>query len=202
MNSRWINTDMKIRHPSLARWIIAVLFGCLPCIAIAETAETAETAYVTDHPSVGVYKGKSQAGTPLEVLPSGTALEVLFREGELVRVRTADGVVGWLKGDDLMREKPARLQLLDLEAANRKIQAELEEAEDKLRALIAERAADAAEDREAIEDHEASGWIESLLPSLTYAQWILLGLGFLLAFFLGGSIAHRVISRRYHLVVR
>jgi hypothetical protein len=49
-------------------------------------------------------------------LPTGTTLQVLRREEVFVKVKTEDGVEGWVDATYVMDEKPAQLALLELEA--------------------------------------------------------------------------------------
>ncbi|MBT8421306.1 MAG: TIGR04211 family SH3 domain-containing protein [Gammaproteobacteria bacterium] len=174
-----------IRCNIIRHLIVAGLLGCLPGVVIAETA------YVIDRVLVGVYKGKKQTGTTLEVLPTGASVEVLSRDADLARVRTADGVTGWVDANYLIPEKPAHLLLLELEATHEETTIQLRETERKLQALTAE---------------GLSGQMQATsgtgFESLTYKQWAWLMLLFFLVFSLGGYLVRWVIHRRYYLVAR
>lgn len=86
---------------------VGVLFG---------SACFAETVYVIDHLAVGVHEDKSLNGAIVKILPTGTPLDVLSRESDFVRIRTEDGLEGWVDANYVMPEKPAQLALLELEA--------------------------------------------------------------------------------------
>lgn len=88
-------------------WCFA-LFAAFPALA--------ETVYVIDHLAVGVHEEKVLSSAIVKVLPTGTALEVLERNEELVRVRTDEGVEGWVDKHYVMQDKPSQLALLEMEA--------------------------------------------------------------------------------------
>ena len=92
-------------------------------------AAMADTAWVSDRLKAGLHAEPTASSTVLTLLPAGTEVEVLERDGSVVYVVTADGVEGWLDAQYLSDERPAVLLLADagmeLEAANGRI-AELE----------------------------------------------------------------------------
>ena len=77
---------------------------------------TADTAYVTDSLRLGLHHADDTSGKPFENLVSGTPLEVLERNTNYARVRTADGQEGWVKSLYLVEQKPAQLRVAELEA--------------------------------------------------------------------------------------
>lgn len=165
----------------IKQWIIAGLLGCLPAMA------SAETAYVIDRLLVGVYKDRAQTGTALEILPTGASLEVLARKKDLVRVRTAAGIEGWLDGNYLMPEKPAQLLLLELEAAHEETKARLREAEARL---------------EGASPEGETGDLGGSSGFLFYLWWALVVLGLATAFTAGVYLARWVLSFHYYLIRR
>nr|VFJ77650.1 MAG: SH3 domain protein [Candidatus Kentron sp. FW] len=175
------------------RWIIIGLLACLPGMACAETA------YVIDRLLAGIHKDKAQDSTVLEVLPTGSALEVISREEDFTRVRSANGIVGWIDTNYLMSEKPAQLLLMELEAIQEQTETELKEAKAQLGKLT-EKASD--NDFDFISEIEARIGFEIPLPSTAHRKWVLLILGFVLSFALGGYLTDRTICRRYYLVER
>nr|VFJ59036.1 MAG: SH3 domain protein [Candidatus Kentron sp. FW] len=175
------------------RWIIIGLLACLPGIACAETA------YVIDRLLAGIHEDKTQDSTVLEVLPTGSALEVISREEDFTRVRTTNGIVGWIDTNYLMSEKPAQLLLMELEAVQEQTETELKEAKAQLGKLT-EKASD--NDFDFISEIEARIGFEIPLPSTAHQKWVLLILGFVLSFALGGYLTDRTICRRYYLVER
>jgi SH3 domain protein len=90
-------------------------------LAFAATAADAQTRYVSDRLEVTLRTGTSTQHSIVRMLPSGTRLEVLETEpaSGYARVRTADGVEGWVLSRYLMDQPAAREQLA---AANRRVE--------------------------------------------------------------------------------
>ena len=103
--------------------IVIFLFALLPIQL------QAETVYITDSLLVGLHEEKSIDSAILKVLPTGTALEVIKRNGESVNVRDKDGVVGWISNNYLISNNPDENVAMDSSAAQvriRDLEAELQ----------------------------------------------------------------------------
>lgn len=103
--------------------IVFFLFALLPIQL------QAETVYITDSLLVGLHEEKSIDSAILKVLPTGTALEVIKRNGESVNVRDKDGVVGWISNNYLISNNPDENVAMDSSAAQvriRDLEAELQ----------------------------------------------------------------------------
>lgn len=87
----------------------------------------AETVFVIDQVEVGLYQEKTADSPILKLLPTGTALDVLQRDGERVQVRDPEGTRGWIDNRYLMPTKPTRQLLNESEAARLELQRELEQ---------------------------------------------------------------------------
>lgn len=94
-------------------------------------------AHITDKLVVGLYAEADTAGDPRQLLSSGTPLEVVQRKGELVEVRLADDISGWVEARYVTEDKPAKVMLLEAQTRLRKLNKELQ-------ALKANGAVDAA----------------------------------------------------------
>nr|VFK51001.1 MAG: hypothetical protein BECKTC1821D_GA0114238_11281 [Candidatus Kentron sp. TC]VFK62549.1 MAG: hypothetical protein BECKTC1821F_GA0114240_10762 [Candidatus Kentron sp. TC] len=185
------------------QWLIAGLLACLPWLA------GAETFYVTDRVLIGVHKDKEQDRPPLEILPTGAALEVIFRDKDLAKVRTASDIVGWVDSNYLMMEKPAQLLLMELEAEHEQTKLRLQEVEARLRELGEETTVEKIpSEKTKISKNdivsEFNVWLGLEFPLISTVPWKWgpLMLGFLLVFFLGGFSLNRAVCRRYYLVER
>lgn len=86
--------------------LLLLLFISLPV-----WAQSADKVWVIDKLLVGVHEQKSLDSAIIKVLPTGTPLEVLEREGELARVRDPENVTGWVDAAYLMTEQPAATRL-------------------------------------------------------------------------------------------
>lgn len=85
----------------------------------------AETLFVTDTLSIGLHL-EADIDSPITgLVPGGTALTVLARNGELAEVRAANGPSGWIDSRYLVTEKPARARARELEIETQRLRAEL-----------------------------------------------------------------------------
>ena len=109
--------------------------------------QAAETRYVTDHLIITLRSGQGKQYQVLKTLPSGTPLEILeTTEDGYSRVRTPDGIEGWVLSRYLSEEPIARdrlakaqKQLERLQADNRKLRSQVTELRKKAAELEAER---------------------------------------------------------------
>ncbi len=92
---------------------------------VAGTA-LADTVYVNDLLRVGVRSEAASNESPLTVVTTGTALDVLERQGDYVKVRTPDGTEGWVNNVYVTGEQPARLRIKALRSEYTKLQQELD----------------------------------------------------------------------------
>ena len=86
-------------------------------------AAVAEPVYVIDKLLVGVHEDKDLDSAIIKVLPTGTKLEVLARDGELAQVVDPDQVKGWVDAAYLTDELPAELRLTALVAEKAALEA-------------------------------------------------------------------------------
>jgi SH3 domain protein len=103
----------------------AAFFALLAWLGTGQ-AFGADTVYVSDRLLLGVHEAKTPKSAILELVPTGTALEVLTREDKLLRVKTPNGTSGWVDEHYVVADKPAPLQLAELEAKHRKALEEIE----------------------------------------------------------------------------
>lgn len=102
---------------SSKRVLLAVCLFCLLGSAFA--------AHITDKLVVGMYAQPKAEGTPLQLLSSGTPLEVIRRQGGFAEVRLADQTTGWVEAGYVTEDKPARAMLLETQARLRQMGMEL-----------------------------------------------------------------------------
>jgi DNA repair exonuclease SbcCD ATPase subunit len=77
---------------------------------------------------VGLHTDKALDSAILKVIPTGTELKILNRDGALVLVEDPDGDTGWIDNNYLMNERPARQLLQDAQEKNDRLEVELENA--------------------------------------------------------------------------
>lgn len=98
---------------------LLLLACCWPLLAGAETVWVNDIIYLGIRPS-------REEGKPVAVVKSGTVLEVLEREKRNLRVRTPEGVEGWVSVTYVSEEMPARQQLAALEERYAKLSEEMD----------------------------------------------------------------------------
>jgi SH3 domain protein len=92
---------------------------------LSAPAAFAETLYVTDQVTVGLRADVTPSAAVLGTISTGAAVEVLERNGALVRVRDANGVEGWAEATALAPQPPAAQQLRSLRAELDRTRAQL-----------------------------------------------------------------------------
>ena len=93
-----------------------------------------EAAHITDKLLAGMYASPNSAEQPIQLLPSGTPLELLGEKEGFVKIQLVDGKVGWVEKRFLSEEKPANVRLLALQSKHRNLQNKLDVAIKKLAA--------------------------------------------------------------------
>jgi len=114
------------------RWSrIAATFGLI----LLSLSVLAETAYVIDRVAVGIHADRTPDSAIIKVYPTGTELEVIKQEDDIAQVKAADGTTGWIEIGYLMPDPPASELLAELKEKNRKLESELDSANESLAAL-------------------------------------------------------------------
>ena len=91
-----------------------------------------EAAHITDKLLAGMYAKPSTVEQPVQLLPSGTPVELMGEQDGFVKVQLVDGKTGWVEKRFLSEEKPAKVRLLSLQSKYRQLQEKLDRAEEKL----------------------------------------------------------------------
>ena len=87
----------------------------------------ASDLYVSDNLRVGVRDSAEESANTLTVITSGSQVELLDRSGSYIKVRTGNGVEGWVKSAYFSKNKPSRLLLAETQAQLRKMEKDLNE---------------------------------------------------------------------------
>jgi len=103
-----------------------ILFVLLFCPAVASSA------HITDRLLAGLYLSANNQQQPIQLLPSGTPVELLANKGGFVEVQLVDGKTGWVEKRFLSEDTPAKVRLLALQGKYRQLQAQLDLAEERL----------------------------------------------------------------------
>lgn len=78
---------------------------------LAFTSAASAALYVTDNITVGIFSTPDLQGEPESRLSSGTAVDVIEKRGNLLKVKTEHGEQGWLRSSFLTKREPAALHL-------------------------------------------------------------------------------------------
>jgi SH3 domain protein len=119
------------------------LYGLCLATLIAVTAADAETRYVTDQYDFNLRAGESTRYKILRQLPSGAPLDILSinEESGYARVRTEDGLTGYMLLTYLQDEPAARSELKEMQARLAELQQEPDKLAARLSALQSEHGA-------------------------------------------------------------
>ena len=86
----------------------------------------ADTRYVSDRLIISVRDGQDQNAAVLGYIETAAPVEILEEKGDFLRIRTEDGIEGWVQTQYIVSEKPKALIIDDLkneiEALNKEIQ--------------------------------------------------------------------------------
>lgn len=103
---------------------IALLIVLLPGLTLAETVWVNDILYLGVRP-------ERESGKPVAVVKSGTVLDVLEREKRYLKVRTPNGVEGWVSTTYISETMPARQQLAEMEERQSQLNSEIERLENE-----------------------------------------------------------------------
>ena len=135
---------MRRNHDVARRVHRAAAGTLLVAVAMAAGAQP-QTVYVDDRVEIGLHEGPALDSTIVTLLPSGTLLEALERDGNLVRVQTRDGEKGWVDARFLTEKEPGRARLQAMENELAGAQGELAESQARVVALEQQLAEGAAQ---------------------------------------------------------
>jgi len=101
-----------------------ILLCLMPLLSLPTQAE-----FVTDKIVIEVRSQRLSQGAVLKTLPSGSAVEVLMKDGDYTRIRTIDNITGWVQAQFLTNEQPTQIAYLTLLAKSKVLEAKLKTAE-------------------------------------------------------------------------
>jgi|TARA_R110002096_G_scaffold246654_9_gene438955 SH3 domain protein len=94
------------------------------------------SAHITDKLLAGMYAKPNAVEQPVQLLPSGTPLELIGEQKGFVKVQLVDGTTGWVEKRFLSEDKPANVRLLALQSKYRQLQEKLDQAEAQLAGVL------------------------------------------------------------------
>ena len=84
-------------------------------ICITSMVVHAEVAYVTDKIKIGLHQEPSNESPIIKLVPSGTKLNIIERENDLIYAEEPEGVRGWVNSQNILNSKPGRTKVIELE---------------------------------------------------------------------------------------
>jgi len=92
------------------------MFLFIFAIILAATIKSvfADTRYVSDELIISVRDGQNQDDNVLRYIKTGTAVNVLEEKGRYLRIKTEDGLEGWVQTQYIISEKPNARIIEDL----------------------------------------------------------------------------------------
>ena len=82
----------------------------------------AEVAYVTDKIEIGLHQEPSNESPIIKLVPSGTKLNIIERENDLIYAEEPEGVRGWVNSQNILNSKPGRTKVIELETVNKELE--------------------------------------------------------------------------------
>lgn len=118
---------MKKRNISLEMRYFNVVFYIV-LLGLSANA-WGKTVFVNDQLRVGVRPEPSQLVAPIGVVLTGMKLEVLSTKDAFIKIRTKDGLEGWIKDIYVTDKVPAILRLKDIEQKQKTFKSKIGEVE-------------------------------------------------------------------------
>ena len=91
-------------------------------ICITSVVVHAEVAYVTDKIKIGLHQEASNESPIIKLVPSGTKLNIIERENDLIYAEEPEGVRGWINSQNILNSKPGRTKVIELETVNKELE--------------------------------------------------------------------------------
>ena len=91
-------------------------------ICVTSMVVHAEVAYVTDKIKIGLHQEASNESPIIKLVPSGTKLNIIERENDLIYAEEPEGVRGWVNSQNILNSKPGRTKVIELETVNKELE--------------------------------------------------------------------------------
>ena len=108
-----------MKTPLRKKFLVTLLGATL---FVSANAVLAETAYVSDTLRVGVRPAPDSHAAPTGVIKTGMRLEILESNNGYVRVKTREGLEGWVKDTYIVKKPPAMITLQALQQRHGKLE--------------------------------------------------------------------------------
>jgi SH3 domain protein len=110
----------------LGKTIFAIIFIVAFTVSASINSVLAETRYVSDRLIISIRDGQDQNAAVLGYLETGAPVDILEEKENLLKIRTEDGIEGWVRAQYIVSEKPKPLIIEglknEIKALNEEIQ--------------------------------------------------------------------------------
>lgn len=93
----------------LRKTVFAIFFITAFILPVSVSSVLAETRYVSDRLIVSVRDGQDQNAAVLGYIETGAPVDILEEKENLLKIRTKDGIEGWVRAQYIVSEKPKAL---------------------------------------------------------------------------------------------
>ena len=120
---------------NIARYTRKILLGALLLLPGQVAVYAADYIYVSDSLRVGVRNEPVNSAPPVGVVLTGMKLEVLDEQEGYIKIKSTNGVSGWVKDIYVTKTPPAVIELDSLKKSHEKLRADYASQENSLQAL-------------------------------------------------------------------
>jgi SH3 domain protein len=106
--------------------ILVILFIVVFNVSASINSVFADTRYVSDRLIISVRDGQDQNAAVLGYIETGAAVDILEEKEEFLRIRTEDGIEGWVRTQYIILEKPKVLIIENLKDEIRTLNRDIE----------------------------------------------------------------------------
>jgi SH3 domain protein len=99
----------------VGKTILAFFFIVAFIVSASINYVFADTRYVSDRLIISIRDGQDQNAAVLGYLETAAPVEILEEKGDFLRIRTEDGIEGWVRTQYIVSEKPKALIIDNLE---------------------------------------------------------------------------------------
>ena len=110
----------------LGKTILAVFFIVAFIVSASINSVFADTRYVSDRLIISVRDGQDQNAAVLGYLETAAPVDILEEKEDFLRIRTEDGIEGWVQAQYIVSEKPKALIIENLKNEIRALNKEFE----------------------------------------------------------------------------
>jgi uncharacterized protein YgiM (DUF1202 family) len=176
--------------------ILLFLFG-LPALG--------DTVYIKERMTAAIRAEQVPDSAVVGRVQTGTGLELLEQGSEFTKVRTTDGVEGWVANSYITRDKPAAMRILAAETRlkaaqveNNRLKKQVTSLEQRLKAAEASAAAVQQAATQSAEPATGPAPVENTRPAMIAPDllWLAISFAMLVTGFVGGVVWLRERTRR------